>query len=181
MVEFVLFCLPTVVYLIMRSRGPERSLPTAMQRAGISWGTPSAYGWALVLLLPLLATGWLAIRVVPQEVLAQPGVSIAQFASAGAVAGAALRAVGEEVFFRGLLGGALVRRLGFAWGNLIQAALFLIPHLPLLLVDIRLWTILPVQFATGWLLGWLRHKTGSFVPGAVIHVAANLASGLLAA
>ncbi|MDO4784533.1 MAG: CPBP family intramembrane metalloprotease [Propionibacteriaceae bacterium] len=181
MVEFVLFCLPTVVYLIVQSRGPDRSLPAAMQRAGVSWGTRSAYGWALALLLPLLATAWLAIRVVPPEVLARPGVAVAQFASAGAIAGVALRAAGEEVFFRGLLGGVLVRRLGFAWGNLVQAVLFLVPHLPLLLVDARLWTILPVQFVTGWLLGWLRDKAGSFVPGAVVHVVANLAAGLLAA
>lgn len=67
-----------------------------------------------------------------------------------------------------------MRRLGFFWGNLLQAALFLIPHLPLLLVDVRLLPLLPVQFLTGWLLGWLRHRTGSFVPGAVLHAAVNL-------
>lgn len=152
-----------------------------MERAGASWGTRSDYGWALALLLPLLLAAWLAIRLVPSEVLEQPGVAIAQFASVGAVIGAVLRALGEEVFFRGLLGGVLMRRLGFIWGNLIQAVVFLIPHIPLLLVDIRLWTILPVQFVTGWLLGWLRHKTGSFVPGAIVHVVANLAAGLIAA
>ena len=96
------------------------------------------------------------------------------------MAGVILRAVGEEVFFRGLLGGVLVRRFGFARGNLLQSVIFLFPHLPLLLVDARLWPILPVQFATGWLLGWLRTKTGTFVPGAVVHVVANLSAGLLA-
>lgn len=180
MVEFVLFSLPTVVYLIAQSRGPGRDLPGALKRAGVSWGAPSGYGWMLLLLVPLLAAAWLAIRLVPAEVLSTPGVSVAQLTSAAAVAGVILRAVGEEVFFRGLLGGVLVRRFGFARGNLLQSVIFLFPHLPLLLVDARLWPILPVQFATGWLLGWLRTKTGTFVPGAVVHVVANLSAGLLA-
>lgn len=180
MVEFVLFCLPTVVYLIVQSRGPDRTLRTALERAGASWGRPADYGWALALLLPLLLTGWLAIVLVPPEVLATPGVAIARLTSVGAAIGVVLRAVGEEVFFRGLLGGVLVRRLGFAWGNLLQALIFLVPHLALLLVDVRLWPVLPVQFATGWLLGWLRHRTGTFVPGAAVHVVANVVAGLIA-
>ncbi len=91
-----------------------------------------------------------------------------------------LRAVGEEVFFRGLLGGVLIRRLGFGWGNLLQAVLFLVPHLALLLADVRLWPVIPVQFVTGWLLGWLRHRTGTFVPGAAVHAIANIAAGIIA-
>lgn len=37
--------------------------------------------------------------------------------------------LGEELFFRGLLGGVLFRRLGFALGNVVQTGLFLLPHL----------------------------------------------------
>ena len=51
----------------------------------------------------------------------------------------------------------------------------------MLLVDARLWPILPVQFAAGWLLGWLRHSSGTFVPGAAVHAAANIAAGLIVA
>lgn len=152
-----------------------------MTRAGVSWGSPSAYGWAALLLLPLMLTGWLAIALVPAEVLELPGVSFAQLTSIGATAGVILRAVGEEVFFRGLVGGVLFRRLGFGWGNLAQALIFLVPHLALLLIDARLGPIVPVQFAAGWILGWLRHKTGSFAPGAAAHTFANVAAGLLAA
>jgi len=43
-------------------------------------------------------------------------------------------ALGEEVFFRGLLGGYLERRFGFMKGNTMQAFVFLLPHLLLLLV-----------------------------------------------
>ncbi|MFT3876322.1 MAG: CPBP family intramembrane metalloprotease [Propioniciclava sp.] len=181
MVEFVLLCVPTFIYVIVQSRGPHRTPRAVMERAGVSWGAPSAYGWALLLLLPLLLAGWLAIVLVPSDVLEMPGVAIARMTSVGAAVGVVLRAAGEEVFFRGLLGGVLVRRLGFGWGNPLQALLFLIPHLPLLLVDARMWPILPVQFAAGWLLGWLRHKTDTFVPGAAVHALANIAAGLLAA
>lgn len=180
MAEFVLFCLPTIVYFIVQSRGQNRSFRSARKRAGISWGPLGSYGWALLLLLPLVLTGWLAIVLVPPEVLATPGVSIARLTTVGAAVGIVLRALGEEVFFRGLLGGVLIRRLGFGWGNLVQALLFLVPHLALLLIDVRLWPVIPVQFAAGWLLGWLRHKTDSFVPGAAVHVAANIAAGLIA-
>jgi membrane protease YdiL (CAAX protease family) len=180
MAEFVLFCVPTVIYLAVRSRGEGSSFRDARLRAGLAWGAPRAYVWALLLLVPLVLIGWLSIVLVPSEVLEQPGVSIARLTSAGAAAGIALRALGEEVLFRGLLGGVLIRCLGFAWGNLLQAALFLLPHLTLLLVDARMWPIIPVQFAAGWLLGRLRHTTGTLVPGAVVHVLANIAAGLIA-
>jgi membrane protease YdiL (CAAX protease family) len=55
----------------------------------------------------------------------------------------------------------------------------LVPHTALLLVHTRLWPILPVRFAAGWLLGWLRTKSGSILPGALVHAAANVAAGLL--
>ena len=66
--------------------------------------------------------------MIPADVREAPGVSIASVASVGAVVGVVLRALGEEVFFRGLLAGVLIRRLGFAWGNLMQALAFLVPH-----------------------------------------------------
>ncbi len=181
MTEFIIFCVPTIIYVVVQSRGEDRTFRAARHRAGVAWGAPAAYGWALLLLLPLVLTGWLAIVVVPSEVLELPGVSIAQLTSLSIALGTVLRALGEEVFFRGLLGGILIRRLGFGRGNLLQTLLFLVPHLSLLLIDLRMWPVIPVQLAAGWLLGWLRHKTGTFVPGAVVHVLANIVAGLITA
>lgn len=144
-------------------------------------GGGPAYLWAAILLVPLAALGYLAVAVVPADALSTPGVSLGNVTSVAAVLGIVLRALGEEVFFRGLLSGVLVRRFGFARGNLAQSSIFLLPHLALLFIDLRLWPILPVQFITGWLLGWLRTKSGSFLPGALVHAAANIGAGLVAA
>ncbi|MEH6821267.1 CPBP family glutamic-type intramembrane protease [Dietzia psychralcaliphila] len=144
MTEFLVFCVPTLIYVVVQSRREDRSVGSALRLAGVSRGTPAAYGWALMLLVPLLAAGWLSLALVPVEVLERPGVSVAAMTSVGAAGAVVIRAVGEEVFFRGLLGGVLIRRLGFWWGNLLQSVLFLVPHLVLLVVDVRLWPVLPV-------------------------------------
>lgn len=128
-----------------------------------------------------MLTAWFPLALTPAEVQETSGLSIARLTSVGAAIGIALRAVGEEVFFRGLLDGVLMRRLGFRWGNLLQAIIFLVPHMALLLLDVMLWPLLPAQFAAGWLLGWLRHKTDTFVPGAVVHVMVNIVVGLITA
>ncbi|TSD58430.1 hypothetical protein [Aeromicrobium piscarium] len=76
-----------------------------MDRLGARWGAPSGYGLALLLLLPLVLAGWLAIVLVPAEVIEEPGVSVAYLTSMGAAAAIVLRAAGEEIFFRGLIVG----------------------------------------------------------------------------
>lgn len=39
----------------------------------------------------------------------------------------------------------------------------------LLTVDARIWPILPAQFVTGLLLGRLRQRADSVLPGAAVH------------
>lgn len=179
MLEFVLFCVPAAIYLVVQWRKSDGGFGRARERLGLRWGSPRAYAWAAVLFVPLLAAGWLALVLIPPAAIDAPGVSIAHITSVAAAIAVVLRAFGEEVFFRGLLGGILVRRLGFAWGNVLQATLFVVPHLALLLVDLRTWPILLVQLAAGWLLGWLRTRTGTFVPGAFVHAASNLLAAFL--
>ncbi|PPG02880.1 CPBP family intramembrane metalloprotease [Pseudoclavibacter sp. RFBI5] len=179
MFEFVLFCLPAAIYLFVQSRGENRTLAAARLQLGLTWGSANGYAWAGLLLFPLLFAGWLAIVSVPAEVVDAPGVSVARLTSLGVALSVVLRAFGEEILFRGLLGGVLSRRLGFQKGNLLQSLVFVVPHLGILLVDIRAWPVIPAQFAAAWILGWLREKTGTFVPGALVHAAANMCAGLL--
>src|SRR5690625_3121738 len=104
---------PVVNYVAVQSRRTDQSLQSALRRVGASWGTAAAYGWACLCLVPLLASSWLLLGLIPEGVLSGPDLLIARFTSFALVIGAILRAVGEEVFFRGLLAGVLIRRLGF--------------------------------------------------------------------
>lgn len=183
--ELVLFALPSLVYLLILGRVKRLGVREATARLGARWGTGSGYLLTLALVVPLALLGYVAIVATPAGALAASGAnvtgaSVATVTSAAAVLNVIARASGEEVFFRGLLGGVLMRRLGFGWGNLVQALLFLLPHGALLLVDAGFWPLLPVQFVAGWLLGLLRYKAGSFLPGAVLHAGTNLIAGIFA-
>jgi len=90
-----------------------------------------------------------------------------------------LLALAEEMFFRGFVASLLFRRLGFQKGNLLQAVIFLAPHTLLLLVSVSLWPLLPLQLITGWVLGWLRERSGSIGPGWLAHALANLLPAIL--
>ena len=85
---------------------------------------------------------------------------------------------GEEIFFRGLLGGWLERRIGFRVGNVVQAVVFLLPHLLLLMVSTSFWLVVVVQFLAGWVLGWLRSRSGSIFPGWLAHSLINVVGAL---
>jgi len=79
----------------------------------------------------------------------------------------------EEFLFRGLPAGSLSRHLpGFA-ANLLQAAIFLLPHLLVLRVRPELWPLLPVVFAAALFLGWLRMRSGSIMGPWLFHAAIN--------
>jgi membrane protease YdiL (CAAX protease family) len=113
------------------------------------------------------------------------GEALHRGASAGIVAGLAVKAVfqtsfSEELLFRGVLGKRLIAWLGFGAGNSIQALLFGAVHLLLLLVPAaRTSVVLLLALATailGWASGWLNERRGggSILPGWAAHAAANL-------
>ena len=85
----------------------------------------------------------------------------------------------EELLFRGLIGGALFRRLPFWKANALQAVIFALPHLLLLLVAPSLWPLaVTLPLGLGLLLGWLRHRAESIWPAVLVHAVSNLAGAL---
>jgi membrane protease YdiL (CAAX protease family) len=80
-------------------------------------------------------------------------------------------AVCEEIAFRGIIFDRLRRVLGEREGWLVQAALFSVLHLSPV--------IFPTHFAMGLIFGWLRMRTGSLIPGMILHAAWNAANILL--
>jgi hypothetical protein len=84
--------------------------------------------------------------------------------------------LGEELLFRGLLGGVLIRKYGFRVGNTLQTGVFALPHVALVWIVPELWPLLLVWGSAGWLLGWLYHRSGSILPGWIAHTLVNTAS-----
>jgi membrane protease YdiL (CAAX protease family) len=80
----------------------------------------------------------------------------------------------EEFLFRGLIAGSLSRRLPTVWANLIQASIFLVPHLLLLVVMPEMWVILPFVFAGSLFAGWVRIRSDSIIGPWLIHATANI-------
>jgi len=71
----------------------------------------------------------------------------------------------EEIAFRGMLQGRLNALLGLRSGMLLTALLFALCHFAP--------AVLPIHFGLGLYLGWLRQRSGSILPGMLLHCAYN--------
>jgi len=180
--ELLVFSLPSLLYARrLRHRGHS----AAQARAAVGWrtGDTQPYVLAVAVAIVLLPLTYVALRVIPSGSVANSAqnlhVSYGQASTLGDYLAILLLAVAEEILLRGFIAGLLFRRYGFATGNVIQAFIFLAPHLLLLLVSTAIWPLLPVQLIAGWLLGLLRSKSDSIGPSSLAHVAANLIAPLL--
>ena len=186
--QLIVLTVPSLVYVAVRRRLGER-WDEVLGKIGWQGSRPIFFLWSLGAVIVVGGLGWLAFQAVPSEVLQDPNINISDYAgwtlSLTSFLLVWLReaiyvALGEEILFRGFLGGWLVRRLGFARGNTVQALVFLLPHLLLLLVSRSLWPVILVQLIAGWLLGLLRYRSNSILPGWLAHSLTN-ALGALAA
>jgi len=177
----VLLSIPSLIFIIAnRIRNQDwRSI-----LLDIGWKLPSINYLAIGLGMGLLAGlfSFFTPNMIPSEVLNQPSIaqsiytkwslSISTFFLVF-LREAIYVALGEEVFFRGFLGGILFKKLGFKIGNIIQSIIFLLPHLLLLTVSLKLWPLLIAQFIAGWLFGWLYYKSESILPSWLGHSLCN--------
>jgi membrane protease YdiL (CAAX protease family) len=177
----------TLVVLRIRRRPWEKTLSLL----GWRLGSPVYYLRAfLILLLTAIPIVLIGLFVFPDLYRHPPrGTSQYYYARLGlslfSILSAFLNeffftALGEEAFFRGLLGGWFMRRFGFLVGNTLQTLIFLIPHLAVLLFATYLWPLLAFPVLLGWLNGWLRYKSNSILPGMFIHALGNTLSDVLA-
>jgi membrane protease YdiL (CAAX protease family) len=186
----IIFLLPSLITLVVL-RLRRRPWEKILSLLGWRLGSPVYYLWALLIfLLTAIPLVLIALFVFPDLYRHPPqGVSQYYYARLGlsflTVLSAFLNeffftALGEEAFFRGLLGGWLMRRLGFLPGNTLQTLIFLLPHLLTLLAGAYLWPLLAVPAFLGWLNGWLRYKSDSILPGMFVHAFGNTLSAALA-
>jgi membrane protease YdiL (CAAX protease family) len=172
-----LFSIPSTI-LVVVNRIQKDDWKTTFNKVGWTWPSPKylAIGAGLGLIPGLLY--FLLPNILPPDLMDQPGIaqsvytgwklSILTFTLAF-LREAVYVALGEEILFRGFLGGILFRKLGFVHGNLIQSAVFLLPHLLLLTVSGQLWPLLIAQFLGGWLFGWLLYQSKSILPSWLAH------------
>ncbi len=183
-VMLIFFSIPSILYAAIRSL---RRKPFAQTRRNVGWMLCkwSDILWAIGVFALITVISFAALKFVPTNLLSDASRYSGQPLNVRSVLAAlgyeALYiALGEEVFFRGFLASWLMRRIGFRWGNLAQAAIFLLPHLLLINFGWKIWPIFIVQFCAGWLQGWLLYKSGSILPSWLVHTATNLASAISA-
>ena len=91
----------------------------------------------------------------------------------------------EEIFFRGFIAKRLINKMGFVPGNLLQALIFGLIHLP----GVMAFGILPIVLMLtstgiiGYTLGYLmeRRAEGSILSGWIMHASANVLSTIIQA
>jgi membrane protease YdiL (CAAX protease family) len=189
MSSLVVWCIPVVVFaVVVRFVGKLIGREIA-KRLGLTLGEKRYYLWALVFSVVGVFASILVWRLMSSELrdggnlaqqrfVGQP-LTIASIASA-LVFGFLETGLGEELFFRGLIAGWLGRRVKFWPANVIQAAIFTLPHLFILTADLSLWPVAVfVPFVAGLAQGWLRLASGSIVPGWLTHGIGNVVSAIV--
>jgi membrane protease YdiL (CAAX protease family) len=185
--QLILFSIPSLVYFAVQRRRGE-NWTSVLENLGLKGCKGTYFLQGLGVAVAVGGLLWLTLRIVPSGLLESPMVSTSVYTgwslSLSSFMFALLReafyvALGEEVFFRGLLGGWLEQRYGFVKGNTMQALVFVLPHSLLLLVSMSFWAVVAVQFLAGWAIGWLRSRSGSIMPGWLGHSLMNALGALL--
>jgi membrane protease YdiL (CAAX protease family) len=184
--QLILLLLPSLIYLTVKRRQGEDWYHTFV-KLGWTSSKPIYFLQGLGMAIPLGVLMLVIMQKVPEGVMENPMVSTSFYAGWSPGLSSFLYAwmreafyiaLGEEIFFRGLLGGWLERRYGFRRGNIVQAVVFLLPHLLLLVVSTSFWQVIVVQFLAGWVLGLLRSRSGSILPGWLTHSLMNAVGAL---
>lgn len=174
--------IPFAIYLLVRRRKDDLAFGDALAAVGLKVGDTRYIAYGLIFALITVAA--IMIRPPAAELSVREGSAFKVFDGLGfggrtltmaLIYGVVKTGFAEEFLFRGLIAGALGRRLPIAWANVTQATIFLLPHLFILAVAPEMWTILPIIFAGALVLGWLRFKSGSILGPWLVHATANVA------
>jgi len=177
----VLGGLPFFVYFAYQRWRYKRSFGEITGRAGLRMGDARYIGYCL--LAAFAAVVPMVFWPPPLEPFLREGSPQRAFAGLGfsgqAVAMSLLYGVvqtgfTEELLFRGLIAGSLGRRLPAIWANLVQALIFLAPHLLVLRVMPEMGWVLPIIFAGALFAGWVRFRSGSIIGPCLLHASANV-------
>ncbi|HSF14617.1 MAG TPA: CPBP family intramembrane glutamic endopeptidase [Vicinamibacteria bacterium] len=181
----VLAGIPFLGYFAYHKARYKRGMREIRVRCGLTVGKTWYIGYCAA--FAFLVVSALVIWPPPLRELVREGSAWRPFAAVGfgkdAVTMALLYGVvktgfPEEYLFRGLIAGSLSRRLPLRWANLLQALVFLVPHLLLLFIMPEMWLVLPAVFLGALFVGWARIRSGSILGPWLVHASLNVAMGL---
>ncbi len=188
MMSLAIYSIPVIVYALVVKWKGEANWREIMRRLGLTLGEGRFYLWSLVFSLLSIVASLGVLQLVPAVVINEKNMATSRFVGQQLTMMSLLSAfffgffetgLGEELFFRGLIGGWLGRRTRLWVANVIQAAIFTLPHLLLLTIEMRLWPIaIALPFVSGLMLGWLRLKSDSIFPGWIVHGLVNTFSAI---
>ena len=179
-----------ILYVVLLRLISKVGMLEGWRRTGLTLGDRRSWLIAAALLPAWLLVAWITYQWFPvdPENTTSPYHSLlgrgltAEVMVATLSYGVVSAGFGEELLFRGLIGGALSRKFRARTANIAQAAIFLAPHLLILFVSPRAIVLLPTTvFGLGVLTGWLRIRSGSIGPGLLLHGLGNALVGILAA
>ena len=177
--------LPFLFYYVYHKRRKEVGFKEITQRAGLQLGEHRYLGYSL--LFAFVAVVALIVWPPPLEASIREGSAFQVFDGLDLGTPAIMMALfygvvktgfAEEFLFRGLIAGSLSRRLPILWANLVQALIFLLPHVLVVLIMPEMWILLPLIFIGSLFVGWVRIRSGSMVGPWLIHASVNVATAL---
>ena len=168
---------------------------------GFEWPGMRAITWGYLLPIAYATTAYLFVwttRLAPADFTGSPARGAVRSAWAYREAGAAVlnaalimtfgvlqsgvSAAGEEIGWRGFLVPVLAQRFGFTGVVLVSGAIWALWHFPLIVFGtysnsapkwVALLCFTTMIVATGAMAAWLRLKTGSVWPAAMLHACHN--------
>jgi len=176
---------PFLIYFVYHWWRKQRSTGEIAQRAGLRLGKLEFAGYGLAAALVVVFA--LVVWPPPLEPMTREGSAQRAFAGLGfgvrsiflaLLYGVIKTGFAEEFLFRGLIAGSLSRRLPILWANLLQALIFLLPHMLLLWIMPELWGLLLLIFGFALFAGWLRIRSGSILGPWLIHAVVNVTTCL---
>jgi membrane protease YdiL (CAAX protease family) len=184
----VLAGVPFLIYYVYHRKRHKRTLKEVAERAGLQLGEPRYLLYSVI--FAVVAVGLLLAWSPPTEPFTRERSPQHQFVGLGLSGTAVTMALlygmvktgfAEEFLFRGLIAGSLARRMPHVWANLLQSAIFQLPHLPILVIMPEMWWFQFVVFGGAFFTGWLRIKSGSILGPWLIHGSVNVAISLYVA
>jgi|AntRauTorcE11898_2_1112593.scaffolds.fasta_scaffold09429_2 membrane protease YdiL (CAAX protease family) len=159
-----------------------QSLKLTSKRLGLSLSYGKYYLWGVLIAAFSILFSWLILSFFPFEISLLNDSAYSNYdikeISLISILFVLLKELvyvtfGEELIFRGLIGGYLFKKFNFIVANTLQTIIFLLPHLLLLFISLKLYPFLLIIMFAGWFLGWLRYKSNSIFPGVLAHTIVN--------